>query len=186
MIARRDGRQSAMGRRNHLQRFQRDLNGNYIYGGDHYRLSPADSFGGLMRRLWAMGGGALLLSMLCGCIGAAGMQRTFYVLLPYVGELCGAVSLCWAVGSLGGEGPQVRDYVYKRTVLSLPARGLATAVLAGAAMAGEWLFLLLHGAEGRIWGTLGFQAFQGTILALCLLLRRTLGKSIWELEAGKG
>lgn len=172
-----------MSRKNHLEQFHKDLNGNYIYEGEHYVLAPADSFPILRRKLLALGGGMLVCTVLCGCVGAAGMQGCFYVLLPYAGELLSAISLCWALGSLAGCGGRLRDYLYKKTVPAAAKRAKLTAAFAAVCIVGEWIFLLLEGAGGRVAGTVAFQGLHLAGIALGFLLCRTIKASCWEKEA---
>lgn len=157
------------GRRAHLDDFQRSVSGEYIYTGKTHPF-PA---GGMTRRmflarLWTLAGVMLAGGILAGCLPAAGVGDTPYVILPYVGSLLSAVSVVWLMCRLTGGGDPLPNYIYQKTVGQFALRGILTLTFSCAALAGEVLYLALHGPGDRLPGTLGFLLCQAAVAASAL------------------
>ena len=150
------GEKKRQGRRAHLNDFYRDVAGNYVYTGTCYVCRAADGErAALLRRLWLLTAVMAAAVVAGGCISAPGMSRCFYVLLPYAAEMGLTGSVVWAMTRWQAREYPMREYVYKATVRALPGRCLAEAVLAGAGIIAETVYLILSGsggpaAEGRI------------------------------------
>lgn len=175
-------RKKKPGRRAYLNDFHADLRGNYTYTGAHYAYAPGNPIPlrGLLARL---GGGCAVLAacaVACGCLPAAGMDNTFYILLPYAVGVVAIAAACWAAVRLAAGGDPLRAYVYDATVGKLPMRVGLCCICTALALAGECLFLLLHGFGGMVWGTVAFLLLQGAQLAVGALLLRLLGAARWE------
>lgn len=162
------------------EKFYRDLNGEYQYGGAVYRYCGDPPRARALARMWAVGGGMAAALAAAGCLGAAGTDGCFYVLLPYAGCFVAAFSAVWALVRLTAAGGELRDYVYEATVQALPGRAALTAALAAAAMAGEGVYLLRHGFEGRPAATLAYAALLAAGCAAALRLRRSLPAESWQ------
>ncbi len=131
-------------RRSYLRDFVRDQDGSYVYTGKTWHADPA-----LRRRmllkLWALQAAMLLAVLLPGFVTTAGLQNTFYVIIPYVFWLMSDLSLAYTLGSMTFGGNPLRDYVYQRSVPRYPF--LTALALAGAALTalGLLVFLLRDG-----------------------------------------
>ena len=157
------------GRRDHLNDFYRDVSGNYVYTGTCYVCRAADGErAALLRRLWLLTAVMAAAVVAGGCISAPGMSRCFYVLLPYAAEMGLTGSVVWAMTRWQAREYPMREYVYKATVRALPGRCLAEAVLAGAGIIAETVYLLLKAVS----------------LAAALFARYLVRQSVWE-PAGK-
>lgn len=149
------------GKNSYLNDFHVNLAGEYIYDGEVYACAGGDAEVKALRiRLWAYAAVIAAASVISGCISAPGMQNCFYVILPYIGELCAALSVVWALARMGTDWNSIRAYVYERTVPALPRRALLASGLAAAGFIAETVFLILSGSGG-----------QGGFAALFLLLR---------------
>lgn len=135
-------------RRSYLRDFVRGQDGSYVYTGKTWYADPA-----LRRRmllkLWALQAAMLLAVLLPGFVTTAGLQNTFYVIIPYVFWLMSDLSLAYTLGSMTFGGNPLRDYVYQRSVPRYPF--LTVLALAGAALTALGLFVFLlrdGGGEG--------------------------------------
>lgn len=157
---------------------------SYTYSGPLYTLRPESRLTARQastRRL-LLGGGIMVLSLLCGFLPAPGMRNTFYVILPYAGGLIlAAVSLWKAARIAYWNGNDLREYVYQATVERLPMTTLASVVFAGLSIVGEGFCLLLEGAErADLPFAIIFLLMQGVILTLALLWRKFETGLAWE------
>ena len=119
------------GENSYLNDFHPNLAGEYIYSGVLYACALDETAQrGMRRSLRALAAVQLAAVIASGSIPAPGMQNSFYIILPFLGELIAAVSAAWAIFKLGSDWNAVREYVYERTVPVLPRRALAAAILA--------------------------------------------------------
>ena len=173
------------GRRAYLDDFQRTVTGEYIYTGPTYafRGSAECRKKGLLR--WgALSVGMTALAVVGGCIHAPGAAYCAYILIPYVLALLSACSVLWGFARLAKGGNPLRGYVYDATVLQFRLRTILTAVGAAAAVAGELLYVVLHGTMGMVPGMVIFLVSEAAVLALALLWR-PLGKDMaWDRQDG--
>ena len=89
-------------RREHLNDFHLNVAGEYVYDGALYACQSDDTKQRRSKRaVWGMAAILTVAVAAGGCIPAPGMQNCFYVLLPYLGEFLGAVSVIWALAKLG-------------------------------------------------------------------------------------
>ncbi len=173
------------GRRAHLRYFTPDANGGYTYTGP---VATCQNPRPQRLRLAAALGAALAIQILCfvatGVVPVPGMDNTFYVLLPWLGEL---ISLVLTASSgrlavyLWMDGAQLRLYRYEATVQRLPVRTAAVAVFAALAALGEVVCLLRQGAGGNAAGAALFLGCQACIAAAALACRQTVQMLRFEL-----
>ena len=82
------------GRRAYLEDFQKTATGEYVYTGKlHYYETQGLERRQALLRLWLLTGAIAAAVVVSGCVPAAGMSNTFYVLLPYAGALLSAASV---------------------------------------------------------------------------------------------
>lgn len=160
-------------RRSYLSDFKRTADGSYVYEGKHYRFCvPAKAQRGLRLRL-ALGCAAAAAAVIgSGCINAAGMSNTFYVILPFAAEVSALFALCWQTGRLLAAGERMRAYVFEPVHRRLPLAALLLSIFSLLSLACAGLYLGLHGWEGKPLLSLLYLALKAVGAALGLLLRR--------------
>lgn len=146
----------------------------YIFEGGEsaYRLS--------LRKLWAAAAAVGIAALAAGCIPAAGMDRSFYLLLPYMVQLVAAVSVVWTMLRLSRAGSTMRAYIYEETVHKLSFRSRLTEGFAIAVLIGEVIFLVKNGFQGKAAGTVLFVAAELMAVAGGHFLCRVLDKMVWK------
>ena len=172
-------------RRAYLSDFGRDASGAYIYTGACYAPADGDykAFGlrlGIPAALAAAG------TLAQGCIPAAGMKNTFYVLGPFLLEAVCVFSVFWGAARYFLNAKPLREYVYESTVKAIPLRALLAAVFAAACLIGETVCLLLRGEPGALPATVSFYALLLVVIGACLVLWRGLRRSRWTKTGEKG
>lgn len=164
-------------RKSALSDFQKNAAGEYVYTGREYRYDASQkSRKRMLLELWGIGIVMCACILTCGCVPAPGMIDTFYVLIPFSGEIILAGCSLWALGQMCGD--PLKEYVYRDSVLKLPGRLLATAVLAVLTFGMELLYMILH----HSFQPMGFLvlALQGVSAVLAVLGRSLMGKARWE------
>lgn len=169
------------GRRTYLNDFQQTAGGDYVYTG---ALHPFAGSAGERKRavaaLWLLAAGMAAAAVAAGCVPAAGMQDCAYVLLPCAGSVVGAGSVVWLMCRLTAGGDPLRDYVYRATVKQMKPRGALTMAFSAASLLGDGVFLALHGAGDRLWGTAAFWLCQAAVAGCCAGWLRLAGRLRWD------
>ena len=115
-----------------------------------------------------------------GCINAAGLSNTFYVILPYIGEVTGTFALCYNAVRLLAAGNQVKAYVRTALEKYLPPSVWILIVSAAAGLVASPVFLILNGTEGKPFLCGLYLFLKAVNLALGLLARRHIRAMRWE------
>ncbi|MDO5416930.1 MAG: hypothetical protein Q4F29_07015 [Lachnospiraceae bacterium] len=161
------------GRRDYLNSFQKDSSGNFVYEGEYYVFDGTKpELRRALAKLWALCLVLLAALLAAGCVDGPGTGNCFYVLLPYAVSLIAGIRTCWALGRLTAGGNPMREYVYQASVEKIPGCAVFTAVCAGAAAAGELVYLFRNGAGGKLPGGCAFLFLEGIAFILALMVRR--------------
>lgn len=192
-------------RRAYLDSFQKNEKGNYEYHGDLYfwagmkrparsgRQSqdehplrggkPAYEERSLRRELtllWGLCAGMLCALIAAGCVEAPGVMNCAYVLIPYTVNLVAGISVCWGLCRLTAGGNPLRAYICEASVMQIPGRAVCTAIGAGAAAAGELIWVFRNGMEGKTVGCILFFLLEGAVFAAALVMRYRVKQMNWE------
>ena len=166
----------------YLNDYQKTASGEYIYTGRVYTL--AGDGRRYRQRLAALAFGAAAAVIASGCVNAAGLSNTFYVILPYIGEVAAAFMLCYNTVRLLAAGKQIKAHVRDAVEKYLPPAALAMAVFPALSLIGSTVFLILNGTEGKPLLCALYLAAKAALTALGLLARRQVKALRWE-EPGK-
>ncbi len=140
-------RQKKWGKKGYLQDFKGNQKEGYVYTGAYWQADEALRKP-LLTKLWAGQGIGLAAALLPGFFTTAGLQNTFYVILPYVFWLICNFYLAYLLGTLTFAGNPIRNYLFERTVLRFCP--WAAAALAGAGLTALGLLIfLLRGGTGQ-------------------------------------
>lgn len=168
-------------RRAYLDAFQKDEKGKYEYKGELYRYRGGEK--GLHRELmhlWILCLGMMAVLIAAGCTAAPGAVNCAYVLIPYTVNFMTGISVCWGLYRLTAGGHPLRAYIYQASVAQVPGRAAGTATGAGAAIAGEVVFVIRNGMEDKMTGFIFFLFLEGTAMLLALLIRKRMGQMSWD------
>lgn len=139
--------QKKWGKNGYLQDFKGNREDGYVYTGAYWQADET-ARRRLLAKLWAGQLAGLAAVILPGLFTTAGLQNTFYVILPYVVWLICDCYLAYLLAALTFAGSPVRDYLFKRTVIRL--HPWAVAPLAGALLTALGLMVfLLRGGQGQ-------------------------------------
>lgn len=166
--------------RAYLDDFQMDADGKYIYTGKRY------AFGGEPRArtiylvkivLFALL--ALLSTVAPECLPPTEISRTPVTLIPWALQLIAALVTGWAVGRIFAHATELRAYVYRATVASLPVKSLILAALSGVTLTAEVVFFLIKRLSPDGF-TLARLICPAVSLAAALLLFYTVRRGRWD------
>lgn len=118
-----------------------------VYTGEIFRIEGDHR--GVRLRL-ALGLAALLAAVIAsGCIDAAGTTNTFYVILPYIGEVSALFALCWNGVKIifGADG--VRKYVYDSVSRNIPGACRILTIFALFGLLASGIYLISNGFGGK-------------------------------------
>lgn len=164
--------------KSYLSEFTRNADGEYVYTGAYY--TPDGDAKKTDVRLSVLFAVSLLAVLGSGCVNAAGLSNTFYVILPYIGEVAAMFSLGWNTVRLVKQSEKVRAYVYSAVRGRLPTSALAMSVFALLGLAGSAVFLILNGAEDRPLLCAVYLAAKLLVAALGFTDRRYFKGLVWK------
>lgn len=167
-------------RRAYLDDFKKTASGGYAYKGAEYHLEETkENRKKLFVRLWCLICAAGACMVICGCVPAAGMEGSAWVLIPY--------ALSWVPFALAGSslyrmtqgGDPLREYIYEAAVLKFPFRLKMAGLFDAAVILGELIYLLGHGFLGKTLFTFVFLLLEALSLCLMLRINRLTGRLKW-------
>ena len=168
-------------RRKNILESIREQEGSYQYTGDSYRLCKGPDQKG--HPLWRLTVCCILtaLPVICsGCIDADAANGTFYVILPFVGEVSCLFLLIWNYIRLVYSKDKMRAYVLDHIRSRIPG---AAAVLSLCSMAGLALslsYLIRNGSGGRLRESILYMICKAAAAVFALGCRRAFRKLTWE------
>ena len=129
-----------------LNEYKRSADGDYVYTGGYYAPVDAATYGKRCRVFVLCGACVAALVVAQGLLTAGGMKNTFYVLLPFLGEVICLFLAVWNTVRLLYAGDRIKHYVYESVTKTIPGALLALSVFAAAAFIGSvvFLFCILH------------------------------------------
>ncbi len=176
-------RQGKTKRRQYLNDFTQTVGGEYVYTGGFLRpAAEPERWAKWRRRLSALAAAAAAFVLGAGLLPAAGSAGCAYVALPFLALILCSFVKAWKTARLLLAGQAVREYVYEKTVAGLPGWIVAEAVSAAAVLAGECVYLLVRGFEGREAASIGFLVLTALVAAADLLTLRHFRKMSWSAD----
>ena len=118
-----------------------------VYTGEIFRM--AGDYRSLRLRLAAGLAALIAVVIASGCIDAAGTTNTFYVILPYIGEVSALFALCWNVIKIISGSDGVRKYVYDSASRSIPGACRVLTVFALFGLLASGVYLIANGFGGK-------------------------------------
>ena len=161
-------------RREYLNDYHKDSQGNYIYSGQVYRIK---SDGKKIRFILLL---LLLLSVFpviaAGFTTAGGMKDTFYVIIPYILEISCAFGLSWNILRLIMSGDSIKEYILSSVSKFLPAFSYGLSIFAFISIVCIAVFFVIGDTEGFSIFSIALIACKIVSLLSSLLLNRFFNK----------
>lgn len=167
-------------KRAYLDDFKKTASGEYAYRGAEYHLEETkEGRKKLFVRLWCLLAAEGLCLLACGCVPAAGMEGSAWVLIPYAVSWIAFAFVCSSLYRMTRGGDPLREYVYEAAVLKFPFRLKMSGLCAAAVILGELVYLILHGFCGKVFFTLVFFLLEGMIFVASFGMNRLTDRMKW-------
>ncbi len=139
-------------RERQLSEIMQDASGNLIYTGELWRIADSKKAGsGTKQRAILIACLTALTAIVAGsgCIDSMNAMGSFYVVLPYIGEVSALFGLAWSAVKVLAPSNGVRTYnlEYARPRIAGASRILTVFALAGLLFSA--LYLFRHGAGDK-------------------------------------
>lgn len=163
------------GRKAYLNDFKKNAQGDYEYQGNLYewKVTPKERQKKMIL-LWILGTGMLSSLVTAVCLDAPGALNCIYVILPAAISFVFGISVVWAMWKFAFTENPMREYVFKATIEAMSLRTICVMGAAGAAVLGELIYLILHGADGNLFGAAVFLVSEGIGLLFALMIRKNV------------
>jgi hypothetical protein len=161
-----------------LDSFRPGADGKYVYTGDTFALKGNYKSAYLKMSLMCIA--LALCTVGSGFINAAGMNNTFYVIIPYAGEIICLFVILWNSTRIIYAGQNVRAYIYEPCVPRIYSGALALSVFSLVAFVGSVVFTVLHGFEGKTLHCIFYWFLKLITVPFGIALNRFVKKLEWE------
>ena len=154
-----------------------DPEGNFVYTGETFR--PA---GDISKTCMMFIAGLLILGAVIigsGCIDAAGANKAFYVILPFIGEAAALFALCWNMVKVIAGGDSVRKYVLDHAKERVPGACRMLSVFAGLGLILSSVYIMRNGTDGDTVKSILYLVLKLTAAAGAECYRRIFTATDW-------
>lgn len=131
--------------RAYLDDFQTDATGRYVYTGKRYAFDgDARSRVVYLTKIVFFCFLVAVSTILPECLPPTAISRTPVTLIPWALQLISTLVLSWSVARLFAHAAELRAYVWRATVRTLPGKSLAAAILSAATLICHVAYLLVR------------------------------------------
>ncbi|MBQ9228932.1 MAG: hypothetical protein IJ168_08905 [Eubacterium sp.] len=164
----------------YLNDFRKDESGKYEYTGSLYGFAGSEEARKrAYTKLWVLLAAAAAASVSSGCVSGAGLTNTFYVILPYIGEICALFALTWYHCKLLTKGDEVRGYIYQKTQPRMAPAAMILAFFAIAGLLTSVIFSVMTAFKDGVWQAAVYWVLKATAASLALCYRSLFAKLEW-------
>lgn len=154
--------------------------GKYEYQGKHYVFAGSgEEQKKAYLTLWLLYAALAAVLIGSGFISAGGMRNTFYVIIPYIGELCALFALSWNHVKLLTKWDEIREYVYNQAHPKIPTACAICAAFCIVSFALSLIYSILSGFEGGAAMCVVYLVLKAACTALLLFYRNYFIKVEW-------
>ncbi len=157
-------------RKEYLKDYKQGADGSFRYSGKTYTFAGTDK-----ERIAASRNLILLAVLLLASIAVSGLNdapcaiRAFYVIIPFIGEVCAFFALAWNLSKLIMEGREIRGYIFETADNRIPPAALITMFFAIFGLLAAGIYLITHGFDGQVLKSVLYLIMKGlnAVLAFC-------------------
>ncbi len=166
-----------------LRDITQDASGKVVYTGELWRIADTDGPGsGLRQRMLLIASlGALALIVFgSGCIDAKNAMGSFYVVLPYIGEVSALFGLAWNAVKVIYTGDGIKTYALEHAKPRIPGACRILSVFAGAGLILSALYIVLNGIGDNPADSIAYLLLKFAAAVLAEWYRRLFLSTQWE------
>ncbi|MCR5781527.1 MAG: hypothetical protein K6G90_02200 [Clostridia bacterium] len=132
--------------RQYLDDFKKAPGGEYVWTGQVFVISAPRRATVTLAALSFAAAAAVIGS---GCVNAAGMNNSFYVIIPYILEISAVFALCWQTVKLCIAGGKIKAYIKDSAEKYLPAAAMGLIIASVLGFVASTVFIILNGTGGK-------------------------------------
>jgi len=164
----------------YLNEYKLDENGKYVYRGKYFSIDGnTNEIKSTYIRVWVYFSVIFAAIIGSGCINAAGMNNSFYVIIPYIAE----VVLLFAYGlsffKLFAKGYRVKEYNYSVSFKKLSPASMGIAVTAAISFICSLVFIIINGFDNQIIGCILYLLLKIFVICSAFVNSRYVGSLKW-------
>ena len=164
----------------YLNQYKLDDSGKYIYQGKYLSLNASPSeIKSVYLKFWIFSALISAAVIASGCINAAGMSNTFYVILPYIAEVAMLFLYLLNGIKLFSQGYKVKEYQYKTCFPRLSPFSMGIAIAAAIGFICSVIFIILNGFEGQTVKCIIYLVFKLIVFCSAFYNSRFIGSLKW-------
>lgn len=167
-------------RKEKLKDIYQDAQGNPVYTGELFRISGDQRHSRTMLVIMLILLAAAVIGS--GCIDAAGANNSFYVILPYIGEVSSLFALSWNAVKVISGADSLRKYVFEKTEMWIPGACRMLTVFAAAGLIMSVVYIVRTGGAPDM-KTVMYPALKLAAAVLSELYRKLYCGLEWESAA---
>ncbi len=167
-------------RKDYLKDYKQGDDGRYTYGGKTYKYADTEQ-----ERLKAYRNLIILAVVLLASIAASGLNdsacaiRSFYVILPFLGEVCAFFALAWYLSKLMFEGREIRGYIFETANNRIPPAALILMFFALLGLMTAAIYLMIHGFDGEIFKSILYLVLKACNASLAFCFKKYYNTLQW-------
>lgn len=167
-------------RKEYLNDFKLNESGKYSYQGNFYCFAGDEA-----QRKKAYGAQWLFFAALAaasvasGCLSGGGITNTFYVIIPYIGEMSALFALAWNLVKLLTKGGEIREYVYQSAHPKIPVAAMLMAFFAIIGGVLSLVFSVTSGFKDGVLNAVLYVALKSVSAAVALVFRNYFNRLEW-------
>ena len=163
-----------------------DAQGNVVYTGDLWRIADNEQAGSGSRQRWVLIGvlAALGLTVIgSGCIDARNAMGSFYVVLPYIGEVSALFGLAWNAVKVLAPSEGVRTFTLEHVRGRIPGACRILTVFALAGLLFSAIYMVRYGAGDKTADGIAYLMLKLAAAAMAEWYGRRYKATVWEKTA---
>ena len=158
-------------RKDYLKDYTQGSDGKYSYGGKSYSMACSDQ-----ERKKTCLNLVLLAVLLLASVVASGLSDarcaigSFYVIIPFIGEVSALFALAWYLVKLLMEGKEIRGYIFETANNRIPPSCIIMIFFSALAFGTSALYLAFNGFGGEALKSMLYLALKvlNGVLAFCI------------------
>lgn len=145
----------------YLNEYKLDENGKYVYKGRYFSIDDSpERIKSVYIKAWIFNIILIAAVIGSGCINAAGMNNTFYVIIPYIAEVAMLFAYSYNSFRLFSKGYRIKEYIYKTAFNKLSPFSMGIAIASAIGFICSLIYLITNGFDNQVVACISYLAFK--------------------------
>lgn len=164
----------------YLNDYKKDQSGKYVYCGNQYSYADEETKKNKIRAFIVFDTLLFCTVIGSGCINAAGMNNSFYVIIPYIGEVAALFMLVWNSVKILKEGGKIKEHNLISAEKYVPFAALMIMIFACIGLICSVVFVALNGFEGGKLKCIGYMILKITAFIFAFCYKKVFDSTSWQ------